>query len=222
MNQRSGMPAVVLFQAASGLLTLAFCHRRRHKRNPERDALGHVSLIREINPIHPHRAHLDVLSALSLSQRLAWMDAHDQPRNFDGLLAAWLAALDTEELNRRFYGDLFRWFERAVKEATFPADRARALPPEEHIIRLLTRLLFVWFIKEKNLIAEGLFVEARIANLLKHYDRDAGDSYYRAVLQNLLFATLNTEIARRGFSKESNATHRDFSRYRYEKEMPRA
>ena len=147
------------------------------------------------------------------------MDAHDQPRNFDGLLAAWLVALDTEELNRRFYGDLFRWFERAVEEATFPADCARALPPEEHIIRLLTRLLFVWFIKEKNLIAEGLFVEARIANLLKHYDRAEGDSYYRAVLQNLFFATLNAEMDRRGFSKESNVAHRDFSRYRYEKEM---
>ena len=219
INKRFSMPAVVLFKTATDLLTLSFVHRREHKRDPTRDVLGHVSLIREIDPIDPHRAHLDILSDLSLPQRLQWMNDHDTSINFDGLLTAWLNALDTEALNRRFYGDLFRWFERAVAEASFPADHAKALPPEEHIIRLITRLMFVWFIKEKNLIAEGLFIEERIAALLKHYDRDDGDSYYRAVLQNLFFATLNTEIDRRGFSKGSNVTHRDFSRYRYENEM---
>ena len=219
INKRFSMPSVVLFKTVTDHLTLSFVHRRMHKRDPDRDVLGHVSLIREIDPQNPHRAHLDILSDLSLSQRLQWMDTHDKPRNFDGLLDAWLNALDIEELNRRFYGDLFRWFERAVGEANFPADQAKALPPEEHVIRLITRLMFVWFIKEKKLIAEGLFIEERIAELLKDYDRDAGDSYYRAVLQNLFFATLNTEIDRRGFSKGSNATHRDFSRYRYENEM---
>ena len=147
------------------------------------------------------------------------MNAHDKPHNFDGLLAAWLNALDTEALNRRFYGDLFGWFERAIREATFPSRQKRTLPPEEHIIRLITRLMFVWFIKEKRLIATDLFIEERIASLLKNYDRDAGDSYYRAVLQNLFFATLNTERDSRGFSEGSNATHRNFSRYRYEKEI---
>ena len=219
INKRFSMPAVVLFKTATDLLTLSFVHRREHKRDPTRDVLGHVSLIREIDPIDPHRAHLDILSDLSLPQRLQWMNDHDTSINFDGLLTAWLNALDTEALNRRFYGDLFRWFERAVDEARFPADQAKALPPEEHIIRLITRLMFVWFIKEKNLIAEDLFVEHQIDGLLKNYDRDDGDSYYRAVLQNLFFATLNTEIDRRGFSKGSNVTHRDFSRYRYENEM---
>ena len=219
INKRINAPTVALFKTVTDHLTLSFVHRREHKRDPHRDVLGHVSLIREIDPKNPHRAHLDILSDLSLPQRLQWMNTHDKPHNFDGLLAAWLNALDTEALNRRFYRDLFGWFERAVGEATFPADQAKALPLEEHIIRLITRLMFVWFIKEKNLIAENLFIENRIAKLLKNYDRDTGDSYYRAVLQNLFFATLNTEINRRGFSKGSNVTHRDFSRYRYENEI---
>ena len=142
------------------------------------------------------------------------MDINDHQTNFDGLLAAWLDALDTEELNRRFYRELFDWFERAIREATFPNNQKRTLPPEEHVIRLITRLLFIWFIKEKRLVAEELFIEKQIRRLLKNYDRDEGDSYYRAVLQNLFFATLNTEIGKRGFSKVSNTTHRDFSRYR--------
>ena len=219
INKRIHTPTVVLFKTATDLLTLSFVHRREHKRDSNRDVLGHVSLIREIDPIKPHRAHLDILADLSLPQRLAWMNAHDKPHNFDGLLAAWLNALDTEALNRRFYGDLFGWFERAIREAKFPARQKRTLPPEEHIIRLITRLMFVWFIKEKRLIATDLFIEEQIARLLKNYDRDAGDSYYRAVLQNLFFATLNTEIDKRGFSQGSYATHRNFSFYRYEKEI---
>ena len=134
-------------------------------------------------------------------------------------MAAWLDKLDTEELNRRFYRELFAWFDRAVREAQFPMDQARTLPAEEHVIRLITRLLFVWFMKEKKLVASGLFVERQIAGLLKNYDQDGGDSYYRSVLQNLFFATLNTEIDKRGFSKERNVTHRNFSLYRYKREI---
>lgn len=197
INKRLSQPAVVLFKTADHRLTLAFVHRREHKRAGKRDVLGHVSLIREIAPADPHRAHLDILAELALPNLLAWMDARDKLHNFDGLLAAWLDKLDTEELNRRFYRDLFGWFKRAVQEAKFPTDQARTRPAEEHVIRLITRLLFVWFIKEKGLIAEDLFIETRIKNLLKSYDRDAGDSYYRAVLQNLFFATLNTEIGKR-------------------------
>ena len=220
LNKRlSAAPTVVLFRTSNERITLAFVHRRANKRDPNRSVLGSVSLIREINPADPHRAHLDILQDLSLDHRLKWMDLNGKPHSFDGLLAAWLDALDTEELNRRFYRELFSWFERAVKVAKFPTGEAKTLPAEEHVIRLITRLLFIWFIKEKGLVAPDLFIEAQAAKLLKDYERDAGDSYYRAVIQNLFFATLNTEIERRGFSSLSNTTHRDFSRYRFRNEI---
>ena len=219
LNKYLPMPMVVLFRTAAGRMTLAFVHRRPNKRDPERDVLGSVSLIREINAAEPHRAHLDILADLSLPERLKWIDDHGKPHNFDGLLDAWLAALDTEELNRRFYRELFTWFERAAKTAKFPTEEARTLPAEEHVIRLITRLMFVWFIKEKGLVAEDLFIENRAAELLKGYAREAGDSYYRAVLQNLFFATLNTEIGQRRFSRENRDDHRNFSVYRYRNEI---
>ena len=147
------------------------------------------------------------------------MNDHKQQKNFDGLLEAWLARLDTEELNKKFYRELFNWFEWAVAEGKFPTDKNRTVDPEEHVIRLITRLLFVWFIKEKGLVADELFNEAQISPLLKGYDRDIGDSYYRAVLQNLFFATLNTEIEKRGFSKGGNPRHRNFSLYRYKDQI---
>ena len=219
INKRLAVPSVVLFRTADNRLSLAFVHRRQHKRDPNRQVLGSVSLIRQINPANPHRAHLDILKKLALPERLSWMDTHRKTHNFDGLLVAWLDALDTEELNRNFYKQLFTWFERSVKEAKFPTNQAKTLSPEEHIIRLITRLLFVWFIKEKGLIAPDLFIQEQIGPLLRDYDSENGDSYYRAVLQNLFFATLNSEIDERGFSKERNSTHRDFSRYRYRAEI---
>ena len=221
INKRLAAPAVVLFRTASNRVTLAFVHRRPNRRNPERDVLGSVSLIREIDPADQHQAHVRILEDLTLPARLKWMAANGRPANFDGLLAAWLNALDTEELNRRFYDDLFKWFERAVKDAKFPKREAKIRLAEEHVIRLITRLMFVWFIKEKGLVHGDLFIENKVRQLLKGYDLAGGDSYYRAVLQNLFFATLNTEIGQRRFSRKSHDDHRNFSVYRYEDEIGR-
>ena len=69
------------------------------------------------------------------------------------------------------------------------------------------------------MVAEELFNEPQVRDLLADYDRDTGDSYYRAVLQNLFFATLNTEIGSREFSQGGNSRHRNFSLYRYEDQI---
>lgn len=219
INKRFSMPTVVLFKTLSNFLSLAFVQRRPHKRAPNRDVLGRVSLIREINTQETHRAHLDILTDLMLCKRLQWINTKGKKQNFDGLLDAWLDALDTEELNQKFYRQLFTWFERAVEEAKFPTQEKHTLAPQEHVIRLITRLLFIWFIKEKGLVAPKLFEEEQIKHYLKKYDRNHGDSYYRVVLQNLFFATLNTQIEKRNFSKSDRVTHRDFLRYRYRDEI---
>ena len=218
VNKRMQMPIVVFFRVKDRL-TIGFVGRRQHRRAPDRDVLEQVTLIKDIRLDDPHRAHIEVLFELSLGECAKWMADHKEQENFDGLLAAWLARLDTEELNRKFYRELFDWFEWAVAEGKFPTDKNRSIDPEEHIIRLITRLLFVWFIKEKGLVAEELFNELQARDLLADYDRDTGDSYYRAVLQNLFFATLNTEIGKRDFSQGGNPRHRNFSLYRYEDQM---
>ena len=218
INKRLFTPTVILFRAGNRL-TVAFADRRPDKTDDDRDVLGQVTLIKDIRLNNPHRAHLDILSELSLEACVQWMNDKKKPKNFDGLLAAWLAKLDTEELNKQFYRKLFAWFEWAIEEATFPTDETRVLKSEEHVIRLITRLLFIWFIKEKGLVADALFNKSKIQDLLKEDDFNNGDSYYRAVLQNLFFATLNTEIDKRKFSTVGYTTNRDFSRYRYKDQM---
>ena len=218
VNKRLPLATVVLFRVENRL-TIGFVGRRQHKRDPNLDVLEQVTLIKDIHLDRPHRAHLDVLFELSLAECAKWMSANNQPENFDGLLAAWLARLDTEELNKQFYRKLFDWFEWATSEAKFPTNETRTLSSQEHVIRLITRLLFVWFMKEKRLVADELFNETQVSPLLKDYARDSGDSYYRAVLQNLFFATLNTEIKKREFSTRTNAKHRNFSLYRYKEQI---
>ena len=214
INKLFIMPAMLLFQHGE-TLTLSVINRRLHAADPSRDVLEKVTLIKDIDFKYPHRAHIDILFDLALEPLNQTHGVH----NFVELHRAWEKTLDTEELNKKFYRELFTWFEWAVAEGKFPTDKNRSLDPEEHVIRLITRLLFVWFIKEKGLIADALFNEARISPLLKDYDRDTGDSYYRTVLQNLFFATLNTEIGKRQFSKGGNTGHRNFSLYRYKDQI---
>ena len=132
--------------------------------------------------------------------------------------------LDTEALNRRFYKALYRWFEWARDKAVFPclpsksrdkAEEERTRAAADSVIRLITRMMFIWFIKEKKLVAEDLFYEEEISPLLANYDAAKGDTYYRAILQNLFFATLNTEIRDRGFNPGGQKGHRDGHGYRY-------
>ena len=219
INKRFGMPTVVLFRAADGAdkLSLAFVGRRAHKTDSARDVLEKVSLLRNINCNKPHRGHLDILLQLSLQNRLDWMSRNGKEKNFAGLLAAWLDELNTDALNKRFYGELLSWFERANQKICFPANLQNKR--EDWTIRLITRLLFVWFVKEKNLVAEELFYKSQICPLLKNGANPTNDSYYRVVLQNLFFATLNTPIKDRKFSEGGRDAHRDFSRWRYAAEI---
>lgn len=210
VNRLFRMPVIVLFRHGS-TVTLAAVHRRPHRRDSDRDVLERVTLVKDIRTSGPHRAHVEILADLALSRLI-----ETGVRTFDDLHAAWERVLDIEELNRRFYRELFEWFQTAVDTCRFPDDGAGEGSGERHVIRLITRLLFIWFMKEKGLIPDELFAEKFARDTLKEHGPEKTD-YYRAVLQNLFFATLNTEIDRRDFSKKTNATHRDFTKYRYRK-----
>ena len=88
--------------------------------------------------------------------------------SFDQLHARWEQTLDIDALNKRFYSEIFAWFERAVASCRFPDDgRWRGRAPSGHVIRLITRLLFIWFLKEKHLVPEELFHEQFARTALK-------------------------------------------------------
>ena len=123
-------------------------------------------------------------------------------------------AFSVEALTKEFYNELFGWYQWAVSPdggIYFPNDTAIAEDDfedkDKKIIRLLTRLMFVWFIKQKDLVPSKLFNEKQLQSILKDFDPQATDNgnYYNAILQNLFFATLNRAIeddeGKRGFAK---------------------
>ena len=203
INKLFPMPVMLLLQHGQ-TLTFSIIDRRLHKRDESKDVLEKVTLIKDIDFSDPHRAHIEILFDLTFEH----LHITHGIQNFVELHRAWAKTLDTEELNRQFYHKLFDWFEWAVSEAKFPA----TLPIEQHVIRLITRILFVWFIKEKHLVAKEWFVRSEMDKLLKNFGKS---DYYRAILQNLFFATLNTEMKHRQFSPQKRSGHRMFSKYRY-------
>ncbi|MDK7375827.1 Eco57I restriction-modification methylase domain-containing protein, partial [Weeksella virosa] len=131
-------------------------------------------------------------------------------------------AFSVEKLTKEFYNDLFKWYQwtlTAEVGITFPNDTATSdddrVKLEEQMIRLITRLLFVWFIKQKQLVPDELFKTDKLSEILKDFDPNntSDGSYYNAILQNLFFATLNKAVTEREFAKTKN---RDIkTRYRY-------
>lgn len=130
-------------------------------------------------------------------------------------------AFDVESVTKAFYRELANWYFWALKHVHFPKDAPKEADGHDHIavIRMITRLIFCWFVKEKGLIPEVLFDQRRLDELLDGFapDKDARkDSiFYKAILQNLFFATLNTEMDKRGWARdEQNFMAHSLYRYR--------
>ncbi|WP_340111971.1 Eco57I restriction-modification methylase domain-containing protein [Maribellus mangrovi] len=229
INLHFPMPVMILF-SYNGLLTLSIINRRLHKKDTGKDVLEKVTVIKDIKIDDPHRAHIEILFDLSFDE----LKRKYNFTNFVELHNAWQKTLDTKELNKRFYSDLFNWYLWAIKSVNFPNDvdddKDDQVYNSESVIRLLTRLIFVWFIKEKNLIPKELFELSTLKNVLKGFSPNSMDKsvYYRAILQNLFFATLNTPMdkdvtnpdEKRRFvnvlPKYNNPDYTDQTKYRYE------
>ena len=117
-----------------------------------------------------------------------------------------------EVLTKEFYEKLFNWYLWAKDSktgVTFPNNPQTVDDDRDKIeikmIRLITRMLFVWFIKQKHLVPNYLFDTDYLKTILKDFDplSSKQGNYYNAILQNLFFATLNQEQDKRAFIQPS-------------------
>ena len=136
-------------------------------------------------------------------------------------------AFSVETLTKQFYKDLFEWYQWAIDDSTqvtFPNnitteddDRDDV---EKKIIRMITRIMFVWFIKQKELVPNRIFDIEYLSTILKEFDpySTTVGNYYNAIFQNLFFATLNCAIEDENGNtrKFATSTKRDVKTlYRY-------
>ena len=72
--------------------------------------------------------------------------------------------------------------------------------------------MFVWFIKQKDLVPQRIFDIDYLQTILKEFDpySQTVGNYYNAILQNLFFATLNNRLGLIKAFKESTIKEGDF------------
>jgi adenine-specific DNA-methyltransferase len=210
-----GTPVVAVFRYHNKL-TFANAERLDFKQTwREGEKVGKISMLKDIEIEKTHRAHELILEELG----------KHKAKDFESLYKFWQDKLLTKELNNKFYIELYKWYLWAKDNASFPNEHNEEVDKylSESLIRFISRMLFVWFMKEKKLISNQIFDQNELKNILNDFNENAEkNQYYKAILQNLFFATLNVPIKNRKWidgKKGNQAQKGDPLIYRYEKEF---
>jgi adenine-specific DNA-methyltransferase len=178
----------------------SFRRDRIKKSQYEGEVVEKVYVLKDVNVQNPHRGHIDTLADLKPRKNI---------NSFEELYLQWLEVFSTNLLNKRFYRELANWYFWALQNVKFPYqylqkqsenqgktdEELQRMANEIALIRFTTRLIFVWFLKEQSLINANLFDVSELKTLLKNFEAEGKQSsFYKAILQNLFFATLNMPI----------------------------
>lgn len=219
VNKPLAMPALVLFRHGEKL-SIGIIHRRLHKRDQAKDVLEKVTLIKDIAFANPIRAHIEILNDFAVAN----LDAAFGVSNFVRLHEAWQKTLNIQTLNKSFFTEIRNWFYWARAFSKFPSGAKKDADgrDSEALIRLLTRIIFCWFLREKGLLTDDFFAPHKVEKLLSDWkasqcNQDQAGRYYKAILQNLFFATLATPVEKRQFRSERNykGVNRHYSKQEY-------
>ncbi|MDR2148954.1 MAG: hypothetical protein LBE91_21140, partial [Tannerella sp.] len=229
-NRKWNVPVALLIQYGR-LISLALPERFKYLQNwRQGEKVGKVIILRDINTDRPHTGHLRILQDLS----------KHNATNFNELHEKWLKVLNIKTLNDEFYERLVAkvnkssgamiekgWYFKCFEDIRIDLSKASLilnkkiedeLKPQA-VIRVIIRLMFIWFMKEKELINPDFFTRDFMNDFLKREN-----TYYNAVLQNLFFAVLNAKISERRFRKQNKNSYFDteeneygmFQLFRYE------
>jgi type I restriction-modification system DNA methylase subunit len=215
LNKPLPMPALVLFRYGE-TVSIGIIHRRLNKRDRSRDVLEKVTLIKDIYCADPIRAHLEILNDFVFQN----LNADFGVSNFVRLHEAWQNRLGSYALSNEFYreiADWYFWAQHQIADDTIklPVDCDTEEEQSLFLIRLLTRVIFCWFLVEKRLIPATLFRTKTLTGLIEDFrpskdpeNPDTSSTFYRAVLQNLFFGTLNMPPEQRSFREKRTANER--------------
>lgn len=134
-------------------ISLASCERSAYQQQwRDGEKPGKVSLLKDILPEQPHSAHLRFLLQLTVPDR-----GNARPTNFRDLHRYWQRVFDSRVLNEQFYREVAAWYQHAIGRIRLPDCPAHFRDNSEaHVkdftVRLICRLMFCWFLKERGLI----------------------------------------------------------------------
>ncbi|MDQ1339952.1 MAG: hypothetical protein QG567_1108, partial [Campylobacterota bacterium] len=189
------LPIVILFKY-NNRLSLSSTQRLDYKIERDGDKIGKVSILRDIDIENPHRGHIEILNELQITKDID---------NYEKLYSYWWRVFDLSILNEKFYNEISTWYNYAITKIKLPLKPDYFKDDKENVknftVRLLSRLLFVWFLKEKKLVSDDLleitdyeFSPKKLFGNESDKDFMSQNYYYRSILQNVFFASLNTPI----------------------------
>ncbi len=184
------MPVTVVFKY-NVYISFANSERMKYKQEwREGEKVGKVSLLKDIDTKQPHRGHLSILKQLVIPTT-----GSKAVRSFIQLYYYWQSVFSISVLNKNFYEDIIAWFNTAVKEIKIPDQNAASEKHKDFTVRLIARLIFIWFLKELKVVKDDLllpeFDNGEVNVLIK--PKSKGTGYYKFILQNLFFNALNNE-----------------------------
>lgn len=176
---------------------LAFTHTERlpYKQEwREGEKAGKVTMLKDIDLLNTHKGHSSILKQLIVP-----LIGNKAVKNFTELYHYWQTVFSISILNKNFYVDIIAWFNKAIKDIKIPGEPAGSEKNKDFTVRLIARLIFIWFLKELKVVKEDLllpeFDNGKENDLIK--PKSNGTSYYKFILQNLFFNALNCEGSKR-------------------------
>ena len=118
-------------------------------------------------------------------------------------------AFSVDPVTKQFYNEIQSWYFWAMDKIKFPDDykyntdsaRDKEIRNATNLIRLITRIIFIWFLTKKDLVPLDLFLKEKLKGIVKDFMKDKNASnFYNAILQNLFFGTLNQKMNERNFA----------------------
>lgn len=196
------MPVALVLKYAiekETVISIAISERFKYLQNwRQGEKAGKVIILRDIFTTNTHAGHQRILLDLVKPAGVI---------NYAQLHAQWLEVLDVNILNKKFFQELANWYFWAMDKVQFPDDieKKKDVRNATNLIRLITRVIFIWFIKEKHLVPASLFNEKYLSTILKDFQKNKkSGNYYQAILQNLFFGTLNQKMDERDFAEDHN------------------
>ena len=197
LNRRSSSRPVVLLLRYSESLSFSAAERGSYKRKGQQgEKIGRISILRDISlSENIHAGHERILLQLRINPL--------QITTFNELYYQWCDVFNLKTLNNDFYKKIADWYFWASKVVKFPIDHYKIIHENQKktveelqaeanqiaLIRFLTRIIFVWFLKSKDnrIIPSEVFDYIELKHHLRFNDKYESN-YYKAILQNLFFA----------------------------------
>ena len=183
-------PVTVIFKY-DNLITFANSEHIKYKQQwREGEKMGKVSMLKDIDPLNPHRGHTEILKQLIVPT-----SGNNAVTSFSQLYFYWQSKFSISVLNKDFYDNIVEWFNTAVHSIKLPENDAGSEKHKDFTVRLIARLIFIWFLKELKVVKEDIllpeFDNGNENPLIK--PKTKGTGYYKFVLQNLFFNALNCD-----------------------------